>query len=163
MNNKKKELQENPNKDQSIIPEDLPIPLKEALNSIPEPERLSVIKSIRYYCSVYRGIIPSPDDLRKYNEIIPNGADRLTKMAEEQSAHRQRMEANVIKWQLFQSTSGQWMAFVIAIFALIITYLLAKNDHTVVATTLASTTIIGLVSTFIYGKIKQKKELEEKA
>jgi len=162
MKNRKKEIQNSLPKDQNELPKDLPAPIQNLLNLIPETKRSLAEKQIEFLCYEYRGVIPSPDDLRKYNEIIPNGADRLTKMAEEQSAHRQNMESKVIRWQIFQSISGQWMAFIIAIFAYTLTYLLANSGNTEVACILASTTIVGLVSVFIFGKRRQKRDLEKK-
>ena len=84
-------------------------------------------------------------------------------MAEEQSKHRQELEKKVIFSQIKQSSTGQWMAFIIAIFSLSITAYLSMNGQTTVASILASTTIIGLASVFVLGKKSQKKDLEDKS
>ena len=39
-----------------------------------------------------RGILPSPDDLREYERILPGLADRIVAMAESEIAHRQRIQ-----------------------------------------------------------------------
>ena len=46
------------------------------------------------HSEAFSGPIPPPDLLEKYNNIIPNGADRILAMAEQQQAHRQFMEKN---------------------------------------------------------------------
>jgi uncharacterized membrane protein len=147
------------------FPLDILEPLQEIIDLVPEQKRHAVIDKFRFlfYERHYKGIIPSPDDLKKYNEVIPNGADRLTRLAEEQSKHRQELEKKVITSQIKQSSTGQWMAFIIAIFSLSITAYLSLNGQTTVASILASTTIIGLASVFVLGKKSQKKDLEEKS
>src|SRR5438477_9646871 len=45
------------------------------------------------------GPLPDPSELAAYNATIPNGADRIMKMAEAQSAHRLEMERLVITSQ----------------------------------------------------------------
>jgi len=73
-----------------------------------------------------------------------------------------KLENKVIESQISQSKTGQWMAFIIALVSLGITCYLALDGHETTAGILAGTTIIGLVSVFIYGKRGQKKELETK-
>ena len=82
--------------------------------------------------------------------------------AERQSAHRMQLENKVIGSQISQSKTGQWMAFIITLVALGITCYLALTGHETTAGFLASTTIIGLASVFIYGKKEQKRDLEAK-
>lgn len=146
------------------IPSELPSELKEILKKIPEKDRTKVLKE--YFCveSVsYQGILPHPEHLAKLNEIIPNGADRILILTENQSNHRINIESKVISSQIRQSATGQWMAFALVIMAFGLTYLLAISGHDVVAGTIAGTTIVGLAATFLYGKLGQKKELKEKA
>jgi uncharacterized membrane protein len=40
----------------------------------------------------FSGPLPHPDVLRKFNEIIPGAAERIIKMAEDQSIHRKELE-----------------------------------------------------------------------
>lgn len=43
--------------------------------------------------AAFSGPIPPPEMLAQYNAVLPNGADRIVKMAEDQSAHRRRVES----------------------------------------------------------------------
>jgi uncharacterized membrane protein len=43
----------------------------------------------------FMGPIPPPGMLAEYNNVIPNGADRVIKMAEKEQAHRHNIEANI--------------------------------------------------------------------
>ena len=40
----------------------------------------------------YSGPLPPADELKKYNEVSPQAAERIIAMAERQAAHRQKME-----------------------------------------------------------------------
>lgn len=40
----------------------------------------------------YSGPLPRPDDFAQFERVHPGAADRILKMAEEQAAHRQKME-----------------------------------------------------------------------
>ena len=83
-------------------------------------------------------------------------------MAENQSNHRMTIEKTAIKRQFNQSGIGQVFALIIAIIALLISWDLASKGHDEVASIIGGTTVVGLVSAFIYGKRKQKKDLGEK-
>ncbi|MBC8182970.1 DUF2335 domain-containing protein [candidate division KSB1 bacterium] len=99
------------------IPVDLPPPIQDILNDIPESKRQSALQKFEFIYS-YIGIIPPPDDLREYDKIIPRGADRIMIQAEQQSAHRIELEKRAINSQISQSRTGQWMAFIIALVSL---------------------------------------------
>jgi hypothetical protein len=73
----------------------------EILDSIPVGERPKLAKvTIEQTRISYRsGILPEPNELAAYNAIIPNGADRIMKMAEAQSAHRIELESTVVRSQ----------------------------------------------------------------
>src|SRR5690242_17849317 len=44
----------------------------------------------------HQGPLPDPEALARYGEIIPDGANRIMKMAEEQAKHRIQLESSVI-------------------------------------------------------------------
>ncbi len=45
----------------------------------------------------FQGPLPSPEVLIKYNDAVPNGAERLLTMAESQATHRQTIELAVVQ------------------------------------------------------------------
>jgi len=45
----------------------------------------------------YHGPIPHPSDLERYEAVLPGAADRLISMAEEESKHRQKQEAEILQ------------------------------------------------------------------
>lgn len=101
--------------------------------------------------------------LVKYNEAVPNGAERLMVMAERQSTHRESIEAIVIKSNVQSQTRGSWFGFIIAMTAILGgIYLIKIGMH---GEGLASiiTSLVALASVFIYGKKKEGEELKKKA
>jgi uncharacterized membrane protein len=56
----------------------------------------------------FSGPLPPPDVLAGYNDAVPNGADRIVKLAEEQAAHRRHLESR-----------GQLLLFAFAVIALV--------------------------------------------
>ena len=72
----------------------------------------------------FQGPIPPPDLLRQYNEIIPDGANRILKMAEAQSAHRIDLEATVIKGDDRRANWGLGTGFTIGIVLIVLSFIL---------------------------------------
>jgi len=134
--------------------------IKRIIEGLPEPQQKQIIKSFIEISvkSYFSGPIPPPDLLRGYNSIIPNGAERIFLMAENQSAHRIHMEEYVVKEEIKQSAKGQIFGFVIGIFGLTLASVLAMYGHEWIAGVFGTTTIIGLVTVFVLGKKSQQKK-----
>jgi uncharacterized membrane protein len=61
----------------------------------------------------FSGPLPPPALLAKYNEVIPNGAERIMAMAERQSAHREFLEKQVVAGNVASQARGSHYAFII--------------------------------------------------
>jgi uncharacterized membrane protein len=68
----------------------------------------------------YYGPIPPASEMLKYEEACPGLPSRIMAMAENQSAHRQRMEAIAIKASSRNSTLGVVFAFILSMTTLCI-------------------------------------------
>lgn len=76
--------------------------------------------------AAFQGPIPPPSILRGYDEIIPNGAERIMTMAEDEQEHRHDLE----KRQVGLFEKGQWFAFILGLVTIGCgTYLLATNHN----------------------------------
>lgn len=62
--------------------------------SIPDSNPQTSVVQIQ--ASAFSGPLPPPELLAKYNDVIPNGAERIMAMAERQSSHRERLEYRVV-------------------------------------------------------------------
>ena len=136
----------------------------EALNAIPSGERTKLAKvTIEQTRFSYRsGMLPEPAELAAYNAIIPQGADRIMKMAEAQSAHRIDLERTVVGSQQKMESLGQWFGLVIALFFGTCGSYAALHGQPWFGGIIAGTTLVSLVGIFVYSKQQSKKELVEK-
>jgi len=62
----------------------------------------------------WQGPLPPPQTLQKFDAIVPGSAERIIRMAEQEQAHRHRMEESVVR----AHRRGQWMGFCVALVAL---------------------------------------------
>jgi len=139
--------------------------LEEIIQYVPEEKKEEVLRIITAQtiktASTFSGPLPPPSILGDYNEILPNGAERIMKMAENQSSHRIDLEKHAIKEELRQSKNGQIFGFILAILGMLIAFGLAYLRHDTVAGIFGTTTIVGLVTIFVIGKRKQSKDFED--
>ena len=110
----------------------------------------------------HSGPIPPPAILEKYNQIVPNAAERIIRMAEKQSDHRMDLEKKVIDSSIFKSYLGMIFATGIAVYGLYIAKEIAIDGNPATAGIIAAIDIIGLISVGIYNGNIQKNEREQR-
>src|ERR1035437_9947708 len=113
--------------------------------------------------SSFSGPIPPPALLEKYNEIIPNGAERILAMAEKQSTHREYLEKRVVDGNVANQTRGSYFAFIICLIAIIGGVWLIHGGMNTAGLTSIIGSLATLAGVFVYSKHSQKKERQEKA
>jgi len=111
----------------------------------------------------FSGPLPPPEVLEKYNQVIPGLAERIITMAEQQSKHRQGLERTVVESNAFVQKIGPFLGFIVAMTAVGggIELILKGRDGYGLAAILGA--LASLAGVFVYGKSKQKKELDGKA
>lgn len=129
--------------------------LVQVLEDLPKTEKEIILHALSVRRS-HSGPLPDRETIKIYNEVIPNGGDRLMISTETQLKHRIEIEKTGVKRTFNQSSTGQWMGFVIAIVFGIIAWDLAKSGQAVVATILGTVDLVALVSVFIIGRSKSK-------
>lgn len=122
---------------------------------------LSIISSIQIMES-YSGPLPKPEILQKYDEILPGSAERIMKMAEEQAKHRHKLEEKVVFTNSGNSRLGVIFAFILTIVTIVGGGFLIYNNKGLEGLAAIITAIGALSSIFIFGKNKEKKELDQK-
>jgi uncharacterized membrane protein len=120
------------------------------------------VKSIEFSMMRRSAPLPLPSELAAYNEVIPQGADRIMKMAEAQSAHRIEIEKKVVFGQQGQESRGQYLAFIIAIVGLVCGAYTAVAGQPAAGAAIAGVPLVGIVSAFLYSKHRDTADLEEK-
>lgn len=115
-----------------------------------ENKRTTVISAMQQ--SSYSGPLPAPEDFARYDAVLPGAAERILKMAEENSVHRQQMEKRIIYSGTRQSCVGQILGFILILVFGAIAAFLGYCGHDALAGTIACTTILGLACVFVLGK-----------
>lgn len=132
-------------------------------DGISKQKRQQIVKGVTVTMhKTHIGPLPDPETLNGYSVIIPDGADRIMKMAEKQSDHRMRMEDKVISGQMLQSNLGQILAFLIGLSALGSATYCIISGFELAGGILGIGGLTGLVTAFIQGRSQQIKNLEEK-
>jgi uncharacterized membrane protein len=121
------------------------------------------IQQTRLQAEFFSGPVPPPSLLAKYNEAIPDGAERILAMAERQSKHREILEAQVVAGNLESQRWGSRYAFVLALTAIVggIFLIYSGRDASGLATLISA--LVGLATVFFYSQNKQSKERAEKS
>ena len=110
----------------------------------------------------FSGPLPSPEVLKEFNAIVPGSAERIIKMAENQSIHRRELEQKVIDSDIKRSKWGQILGFVIAISGLIVSGFVAIYGSAVAGSIIGVGTLASLVGVFMYGSKTRSEERGEK-
>ena len=125
-------------------------------------ERLEVVQVSASHSQSYSGPLPPPELLTKFNEVIPNGAERIMVMAEKQNNHRIAIETTVVNNQQRQSTVGQYFALLITITALALAGWLIYLGHDGAGGTIGVAAVTSVAVAFITGRNKQTADLKAK-
>ncbi len=144
----------------------LPTPSKAALVSDSSPISSGAAATIPF---IYReqiaqqhttsGPLPHPDILQKYELAMPGLADRIVKMAENESEHRRKVEAEMIAIQGREQIAyrrseilGQIFGLAIGITAIVCATFAAIHGAQIAAAFIGTTGVTGLVTAFIVGR-----------
>lgn len=147
--------------DQAPIKEDISAFI-EAL-PIEEKKKFAAIALMTKQTSMmHSGPLPPPEMLKQYNDIIPNGAERMMVMAEKQSSHRRSLESTTVATQQKQGLRGQIFGLIVAIFGLGAAFVAAILGHDTFASIIGTVDLVGLVGVFVTGQYFQKLEMSEK-
>lgn len=134
-----------------VIPESIKTILEKLAVSPREKDAIAI-----QIASYVRGPLPPPDVLGKYGDAVEDGAERIFRQYELQSDHRMRLENYVIREELRQSFRGQILGFILSIFGLMLSGVLACLGHEIIAGILGGSTIVSLTAVFVAGKVLQK-------
>ena len=110
----------------------------------------------------YSGPIPHPQLLKEFNDVIPNGADRIMTMAEKQSGHRITLEEKVVNANNRDSFLGVVFAGVIALLIVLGAIFLIYNNKDVQGFSLLIGASVAYISVFLKSKSRDDKDLKEK-
>lgn len=122
----------------------------------------------------YEGLVPHPDILRGFDSLVPGTAEKLIKMAEEETMHRRKLEvitmdANValqrqqIQIEVQRSKDvfrsdiiGQIAGFAVCISCIAASVYLGINNHDILAGSIAVIPTAALIKAFTLTKNPNK-------
>lgn len=136
--------------------------VKSEINNPQVAEKTHVQAGFQVQRTTFAGPLPPPTLFAEYDRIVPGGAERLLKMAENQSEHRQLLEKSVIKSDIKKSYLGVIFGFLIGMTGLCLSGYVILHGHDLAGSALGGTSLISLVSVFVYGKRGKEKELAHK-
>lgn len=111
----------------------------------------------------FSGPLPHPEILKKFDDVVPGAAERIIKMAEEQSAHRKDLERKVIESDIARSRWGQILGFFIAIIGLSVSAIVSIYGSPFAGGIIGVGTLASLVGVFMYGsKTRSEERIEKK-
>lgn len=111
---------------------------------------------------LFSGPLPHPDIIEKYDAICPGTAEKIVNSFVKQTEHRIEMESVVIKNSIFRANVGLFMAFIISLICLYISYKLFNDNKSGYAFGLVLLNLATLISVFIKRTNDKNKELKEK-
>jgi uncharacterized membrane protein len=99
--------------------------------------------------NLYSGPLPHPDDLARYDALIPNGARTILDMAMREQAHRHKMQSLEMIYPYLGWASGS-VGFLASVVGAIY---LGINVHDGLAVGLLGIPVLGVVGWFIHARV----------
>ncbi len=132
-------------------------------------QKAQQIVEIVRYTEMYSGPIPPPNFLKGYQDVIPDAPERILKMAENIQAAQIEGQREIIKQNGMNiansfkaNKSSQIFAFILIVLLIVAGIVLTITGHDAVGGVIFGTTIIGVATVFIVGKIKERKPEDDK-
>ncbi|MDP2821706.1 MAG: DUF2335 domain-containing protein [Sulfuritalea sp.] len=105
----------------------------------------------------WSGPLPPPEALARFDQIIPNGAERILRMTEQEQAHRLAAESAALNANIqanreaqAQAKTGQFAGAIVSILAILSAIASAwLGAHPTVSIALVSVPILGMVKALI--------------
>lgn len=136
---------------EDVTPEVITPEVAKVIKGLPKDKQQVIVRALSI--SSRSGPLPSADEIKVYAEVIPEGGDRLMKTVESQQKHRFLLETEGLRRSFNQSSTGQWMAFFVAIIFGFIAWDLAKSGQEETAKIIGVFDISALVAVFITGRL----------
>ena len=100
----------------------------------------------------YAGPIPSASELEKYEQILPNAAERILTLAEKQSKHRREFENKALIEETSFNKRGQILGFLVSILVLIVALVAILTGQGIIGLGAIFISIASIVTAFYFPK-----------
>ena len=110
----------------------------------------------------FTGPLPPPQVLAQYNEIAPDGANRIITMAEEQSKHRMALEKSVVASEIKRADRGLYAGVGITLAFLVASVFITIQGYPWAGAIIGTVDIVSLAGVFVYGTKSRREERKER-
>ncbi len=100
--------------------------------------------------------------LERYNGAVPNGAERIVAMVEQQAAHRMALESKVVDADVKRAKEGLYAGVIVALAFLGVAAFLINAGHDIAGGILGTVDIASLVGVFVYGTVMRRGERKDR-
>lgn len=137
------------------------IPQGQRTAANPNPEIQAILRRIQTQVT-FSGPLPPPEVLERYNSIVPGAAERILKMAETQSLHRQELEKIAVKSGSRDSICGIVAGVIVCTGVLALAALAILKGFGRTGAAIAACDLAALAGVFVYGTQVNKNRREER-
>ena len=114
------------------------------------PQRQNNAPQLVQHTQQWQGPLPPPAALEQFDRIVPNGAERIFAMVEQEQAHRIKYEAGKLAASTSDFRRGSWMGFSLAVLCVVGATVTAYiGAHAAVSVALVGVPIMGVVVKFL--------------
>lgn len=124
--------------------------IETASNNQPATRQADVVPELNQTVTVtqaWRGPMPDPESLARYEQIVPGAAERLLTVFEGQVAHRHSMESRLSR----RRDWGLALAFIVTVLIVATGAWLIYLDHDWAGAAVIAIHVVGLAAVFITG------------
>jgi uncharacterized membrane protein len=124
-------------------------------------EQLPVQRQV-FSAEFYQGPLPKPTDLAQYNDAVPDGAERILRQFEEQSAHRRSIESKVVDSNIQGERRGIIAATWVTTLFVVGGFVLIATNRAVFGVGALAWAAAQVSSSFILNILGRRRELKQK-
>lgn len=122
-----------------------------------EPEEKEIISTM----ISYSGPLPPPEYLRGYAEVYPEAPEKIFGWVDEQQAHRQTMDKEILNKSFKQSTYGLFCGLAVVLTFIILGFVLILMDKEAAGFTMMMPVVLTLGGYFILQRKKEEPQNSE--
>ena len=125
-----------------------------------EPARSELRQATIEVGRAWRGPLPPPEVLARYQDVLPDAPERILAMAERQSAHRQRCEWQVVRHNTRLETIASILGFVTCMSLVAGGIFLLYHDKSIGGLVALAAGLGPIVAAFLGTRVRQRKAVE---
>lgn len=127
-------------------------------NTNPSKEQQQHIETYAVRQSHYSGPLPMPEDLAKYDQVVPGAAERIIRMAEDEMKHRHDSDNRMAKSIIRTTVISIIFAFLSVVILSFLVFFALYSGYAQVAGVIAVGSIAAVAGVFIFFKKSNNKE-----